>query len=96
MSSHYSESQSILELSHFMSQSFTILECIYTEIIQHFDDKLHENTLETHELISHLYQLLLDILSDEYSVKSSTIMSLFLLQFHHILIYWMNGCLMEN
>ena len=78
LASKYYQTQSILELSYFMSQSFIILECIYKNIIQHFNQKIMENILETHELISHLYQLLLDIVCDQYSVKSSTIMSLFL------------------
>ena len=98
-SSEYFETESVLELSHFMAQSFVILECIYKDILFHFAPKIMDNTLRTHDLISHLFQLLLDILCDEYTVKSSTIMSLFLAAispYFDILDEWMfNGRLID-
>lgn len=78
ISSNDCDTQSILELYNFMSKDFIIIECIYKNIIEYFMKKLDENTLESHELISHLYQLLSDIVNDEFCIKSSTMMKLFL------------------
>lgn len=78
ISSKYYGTESVLELSHFMEQSFVILECIYNDIVVCFREDLRENVLSTHRVVSHLYRLLQDIVHEEWSVRASTVMSLFL------------------